>query len=202
MGSNRVEYNRDLTDGLEREALELEQKTLVKTPEMSDYSHRDAPIRVAFFDNRIEVENPGILLPGMAVPIVVDKPITQAKVQAKVQVEAQVDLNILSRLKIKSRLESRLESQLESGLESGLESETAKNALRVLAKQPLQRSEIADALGHDKVSGAVNRAIKELLAKQLIEYTIPDKPNSRLQKYRLTPLGKSLLATEGNRHES
>jgi ATP-dependent DNA helicase RecG len=72
----------------------------------------------------------------------------------------------------------------------------------VLAKQPLQRSEIADALGHDKVSGAVNRAIKELLAKQLIEYTIPDKPNSRLQKYRLTPLGRRLLATEGNRHES
>lgn len=95
----------------------------------------------------------------------------------------------------------QVESGLESGLESRLESETAKNVLRVLVKQPLQRAEIADALGHDKVSGAVNRAIKELLAKQLIEYTIPDKPNSRLQKYRLTPLGKSLLATAGNRHE-
>jgi hypothetical protein len=31
--------------------------------------------------------------------------------------------------------------------------------------------------------------------------TIPDKPNSRLQKYRLTPTGQALLAKEKNRHE-
>ena len=31
----------------------------------SDYSQRGAPIRIAFFDDRIEIENPGILLPGM-----------------------------------------------------------------------------------------------------------------------------------------
>ena len=33
----------------------------------ADYSQRGAPIRVVFFDDRIEVENPGILLPGMTV---------------------------------------------------------------------------------------------------------------------------------------
>ena len=33
----------------------------------SDYSQRGAPIRVAFFDDRIEVENPGILLPGLTI---------------------------------------------------------------------------------------------------------------------------------------
>ena len=31
----------------------------------ADYSQKGTPIRVAFFDDRIEVENPGILLPGL-----------------------------------------------------------------------------------------------------------------------------------------
>jgi predicted HTH transcriptional regulator len=33
----------------------------------TDYSQRGAPIRIAFFDDRIEIENPGILLPGMTI---------------------------------------------------------------------------------------------------------------------------------------
>ena len=33
----------------------------------ADYSQRGAPIRIAFFDDRIEVESPGILLPGMTI---------------------------------------------------------------------------------------------------------------------------------------
>jgi ATP-dependent DNA helicase RecG len=33
----------------------------------TDYSQRGAPIRVAFFDDRIDIENPGILLPGMTI---------------------------------------------------------------------------------------------------------------------------------------
>ncbi|MDP2853488.1 MAG: ATP-binding protein [Smithellaceae bacterium] len=31
----------------------------------ADYSQKGAPIRVSFFDDRIEIENPGILLPGL-----------------------------------------------------------------------------------------------------------------------------------------
>jgi len=33
----------------------------------ADYSQIGAPIRLSFFDDRIEVENPGILLPGMTI---------------------------------------------------------------------------------------------------------------------------------------
>lgn len=84
-------------------------------------------------------------------------------------------------------------SGLESGLESRLESETSRKTMNALTAGPLQRSEIAKALGHDRVSGAINRAIKELLAKQFIEYTLPDKPNSRLQKYRLTDKGRKAM---------
>jgi ATP-dependent DNA helicase RecG len=33
----------------------------------TDYSQHGAPIRISFFDDRIEIENPGILMPGMTI---------------------------------------------------------------------------------------------------------------------------------------
>ena len=43
------------------------------------------------------------------------------------------------------------------------------------------------------------RCIKPALVEGLIEKTIPDKPNSRLQKYRLTDKGRQWLATTDGR---
>jgi len=56
-----------------------------------------------------------------------------------------------------------------------------------LAATPASRSEIAAAIGHKSISSSIRQAVADLIAAGLMEYTVPEKPNSRLQKYRLTP---------------
>ncbi|MGD9780034.1 ATP-binding protein [Methanomethylovorans sp.] len=47
--------------------LTILREALVNAIVHADYSQKGAPIRVSFFDDRIEIENPGILLPGMTI---------------------------------------------------------------------------------------------------------------------------------------
>jgi ATP-dependent DNA helicase RecG len=57
---------------------------------------------------------------------------------------------------------------------------------------PLSKSDIAAKLGQKQPSGQLHKVIRSLLAENTITYTIPDKPQSRLQKYKLVfhPDGK------------
>lgn len=80
----------------------------------------------------------------------------------------------------------RIESQLELRLESGL----AAKLMLLLAENELSKAELAQRLGHKMVSGELNKQVKRLMEMELIAMTLPDKPNSRLQKYRLTTKGR------------
>ena len=77
--------------------------------------------------------------------------------------------------------ESRPESQPES-LEAKL--------LTLLAGGSMAKAELSKNLGQKGVSGQLNKVVRRLLAKRMIEYTLPDKPRSRLQQYRLTDRGE------------
>ena len=76
--------------------------------------------------------------------------------------------------------ESRPESRAESP-----EQQLRERLLNTLSKEPLGKSEISTKLGQKAVSGSLNQLIRQLIKEGVIEMTIPEKPNSRLQKYRL-----------------
>lgn len=68
--------------------------------------------------------------------------------------------------------------------------------LTALATKPLSANELVALLNLRSKTGAFKRSIKYLLGAGNIEYTLPDKPNSRLQQYRLTDKGRALLKRE------
>ena len=58
----------------------------------------------------------------------------------------------------------------------------------------MSTSELAEKVGISQPKNMRRRYLRLLLDMGLVEYTIPQKPTSRLQKYRLTDKGRSALA--------
>ena len=59
------------------------------------------------------------------------------------------------------------------------------HVIRLLAKAPMSKREISAALGQQEVSGRLNKVIQGLVAAGRIQPSVPSKPTSRLQRYRL-----------------
>ena len=71
--------------------------------------------------------------------------------------------------------------------------ETQRSILEALEEGTLSRREIFARIGINGDTRAFKRHIEPLLTEGLVEMTVPGKPNSKLQKYRLTDSGKSAI---------
>ena len=90
------------------------------------------------------------------------------------------------------------EALVEAPVEAPVElSATETNIITALTAESLGRSALLGRLGYSQRTGNFKKAIRNLLDNGWIELTIPDKPNSRLQKYRLTATGRARLANGG-----
>jgi ATP-dependent DNA helicase RecG len=92
------------------------------------------------------------------------------------------------------QVKAPVKAPVEAPVEAPVGLHAADRALLVaLAPGECGRSDLLKTLGHAQRSGNFKKVIERLLREHLIERTIPSKPNSRLQKYRLTPKGVAYL---------
>ena len=71
--------------------------------------------------------------------------------------------------------------------------DTQIQVLKALEDKTLSRKEIFAAIGMNGDSRSFKRHIEPLLTDGFLKMTVPDKPNSKLQKYRLTDSGKVFI---------
>jgi ATP-dependent DNA helicase RecG len=195
----------------------------------ADYSHKGTPIRIAFYDDRIEVESPGLLLPGLTIADIklgvsqIRNPVIARVFRELELIEQwgsgipgifrQVKAESLPEPKIEelagrvrftvplpeilplTREQSRQGRLVQVGEQVGEQvDEQVILVLRACSTEPQSKSDLLATLGLARVYRNYQRHLLPLLELGLIEWTIPNKPNSRLQKYRLTEKGVVTLA--------
>lgn len=76
-----------------------------------------------------------------------------------------------------------------------------ERVLDALLSDERSSGEVATAIGQKSLSGKLKQRIKAMLDDGVIEYTIPETPRSRSQKYRLTANGRALARNLGRKRK-
>ena len=204
--------------------LTLLREAIVNALVHADYAQRGTPIRIAFFDDRIDIESPGFLLPGMTVEDMragvsrIRNPVIARMFRELGLVEqwgsgvrrifaeaAQLGLPAPSLTEIATgvRMSIALATPHQAGMTGApgdsrahtdeQVSEQVIHMLQHCLTQSRTKQELLASIGLSNAYLNYKRHIVPLLEQGLIAMTLPEKPQSRLQRYRLTPQGQALL---------
>lgn len=92
------------------------------------------------------------------------------------------------------KLQPELQQELQPELQQELKQESLYGlVLRQLESRQLNTKELSEKIGQKEISGQLRKIIRKIHKNQLIENSIPDKPNHPAQKHQLTNMGKIFL---------
>lgn len=201
----------------------------------ANYAERGTPIRVGFYDDRIQVDSPGLLLPGMTVEsmrrasrlrnpslarIFREAGIMEqwgTGVQRVFEQIAEAELpeprveEVMDRLRFTVYVPSHApegpsatgEHQGNAPSEQGVSksseqvrkmSEQAQALLSLASEGPRSRAELLAGIDLSDAYGNYKRHLLPLIEGGYLARTIPEKPNSQNQRYRITDAGREILA--------
>lgn len=206
----------------------------------ANYAERGTPIRVGFYDDRIQVDSPGLLLPGMTVEsmrrasrlrnpslarIFREAGIMEqwgTGVQRVFEQIAEAGLpeprveEVMDRLRFTVHVPSHAPGVREGGdgkyqdnapSEQGVSksseqvskvSEQGLTLLTLASADTRSRAELLAGIGLSDAYGNYKRHLLPLIEGGYLARTIPDKPNSQNQRYRITGAGREILAGKEN----
>nr|WP_274522955.1 ATP-binding protein [Ectothiorhodospira haloalkaliphila] len=184
-----------------------------------DYSQQGSPIRIAFFDDRIEIESPGLLMPGMTIdemkrgvsmirnPVIarvfrelglieqwgsgVKRIFAEAAVQGLPEPHIE---EIANRIRMSVWLAAPVVVPENAPVtQSVTQSDALLPMLQLLREGSQSSGELRRHLELRHRAHFRRHYLVPALQRGLIEMTLPETPNSRLQQYRLTAKGQQYL---------
>lgn len=200
-----------------------------------DYSLTGKDIKIAIFEDKIEITSPGKLLPSVDFDeMFAGQSDVRNKVLAPVfkrlglieqwgnglQLIAD-DLREYPEIKLRwnepgmafrvafvnqyyspqQELQQELQHELRHELRHELQHESlVTKVLKIISIKEINTKGIASTLGQKSISGSLKKILNSLLEKSLIEWTIPEKPKSKNQQYRITRRGIAFLLLLGEKN--
>jgi predicted HTH transcriptional regulator len=190
----------------------------------ASYAERGTPIRVGFYDNRIVVESPGGLVPGLTVETMRGRSRLRNPSLARIFRDAGLieqwgsgvnrvyseiakaglpapDIEeIVDRVRVTIHVADHSAAPRPAGQDAYTCSKDGGHVgrydvgmLGAAVDGPVHRDVLLEAVGLRPLSQNYTRHVVPLLDAGLLAMTVPDKPRSKAQRYRITDAGREFL---------